>query len=171
MLDIRRFLASIAVIALCGVSLFAAPAAASARSCNTAATGSWSNNCTVSEGDSSHMVEVIQMIVQSQEVCVPDGVNVDGIFGPKTFNGVECFQRETGIHIDGIVGPQTWGTLQSALFKCSAVDGWQYWSPIYPCPGVSGHTDPIRYWINTGKWYILSPISNTWRRLDTGAPS
>jgi hypothetical protein len=148
-----------------------APAAASAASCNTVATGSWSNNCTASEGDSSHMVEVIQMIVAAQEVCAPDGVTVDGIFGPKTFDGVECFQNLNDIGVDGIVGPQTWGTLQSALYKCSASGGWQYWSPIYPCPGVNGDPDPIADWINTGKWYFLSPISGAYRQMNTGAPS
>jgi peptidoglycan hydrolase-like protein with peptidoglycan-binding domain len=58
------------------------------------------------------------MIVQSQEVCVPDGVNVGGIFGPHTCNGVECFQRFSGIHVDGIVGPQTWGTLLDTGAPC-----------------------------------------------------
>lgn len=171
MLGTKRILTSFFVITLGAAWLLVAPTAASASSCNTAATGSWSNNCTVNEGEASHMVEVIQMIVAAQEVCTPYGVSIDGIFGPKTFNGVECFQRLNGIHVDGIVGPQTWGTLQSALYKCSAVNGWQYWSAHFPCPGTSGNPDPIRYWISTGSWYILSLISNTWQRINTSPPS
>ncbi len=164
-------LASAAVLAAVLVPVSPALASQSAAHCNTTARGSWSNNCEVREGDASHMVEVIQMIVQAQEVCVPDGVNVDGIFGPKTLKGVECFQRFNHLHVDGIVGPQTWHDLQSALFKCHAAGGFQFWSPFYPCPGVSGHQDPIREYMSTRVWWILSPISHDWRRINTGAPS
>jgi hypothetical protein len=171
MSTLQRFLTTLAAVALCGGSLLAAPAAASAAGCNTAATGSWSNNCTVSEGASSHMVEVIQMIVQSQEVCNGIVGNVDGVFGPKTFAGVECYQRFFGLHVDGIVGPQTWGTMGARLTKCSASGGWQYWATLFPCPGVNGGVDPIADWISTGKWYFLSPISHTWQRMNTSPPS
>ncbi len=36
---------------------------------------------------------------------------VDGIFGPKTHQAVEQYQRQQGLKVDGIVGPQTWGSL------------------------------------------------------------
>lgn len=163
----RRVGAGLAVGVLGCFSVIAVPGAASAASCNTAATGSWSSNCTVQQGDASHMVEVVQLIVQDQEVCVPDGVTVDGQFGPKTFNGVECFQDLNDLQVDGIVGPHTWGALQSALTRCSAADGWQYWSALPSCSG----SENIRDWINTKKWYLLSPISHTWQRINTGAPS
>jgi hypothetical protein len=162
---IRPFLTSLVAIAICGASLVVAPAVASANSCNTIATGSWSNNCTVSQGNASHMVEVVQMIVQAQEICAPDIRNVDGRFGPMTFLGVECFQSFFHLHRDGIVGPQTWGALQHALFRCSASGGWQYWSPISACAAT------LADWINTGVWHFLSPISRTWHRMDTSPPS
>jgi hypothetical protein len=164
-------LCALAALLFLLVPVSPARASQAAATCNTTATGSWAGNCWVREGDASHMVEAVQMVVQGQEICVPDGVNADGIFGPKTLAGVECFQRFEGIGVDGVVGPQTWAALQSALFKCSASGGFQFWSPIYPCPGTSGHQDPIREFISTGVWWILSPISNSWRRINTGAPS
>lgn len=39
--------------------------------------------------------------------------NVDGIYGPKTMNGVLQFQQQKGLKVDGIVGPQTWGAINS----------------------------------------------------------
>jgi hypothetical protein len=164
-------LSGVAVVAAVVVPVSSAQASTSAARCNTTATGSWSNNCEVRYGDASHMVEVIQMIVQAQEVCVPDGVNVDGIFGPHTLKGVECFQRFNHLKVDGIVGPQTWHALQSALYKCHKAGGFQFYSPFYPCPGISGHQDPIREYIATKVWWILSPIHGYWRRINTGAPS
>ena len=38
-------------------------------------------------------------------------LTVDGIFGPKTKNAVECFQEDNGLDADGIVGPLTWAKL------------------------------------------------------------
>lgn len=143
---------------------------AEAASCNITATYSWANNCEVSEGSVNHMVEVVQMIVAGQEVCNPLVGTVDGDFGPKTTAGVECYQRLFGLGINGVVGPQTWTSLQSELFKCSEIGGFQYYSPIFPCPGTSVHTDPIREYLSTGIWWFFSPISNEWWRINTTAP-
>lgn len=38
-------------------------------------------------------------------------LTVDGIFGPKTKNAVECFQEDNDLDADGIVGPLTWASL------------------------------------------------------------
>lgn len=44
------------------------------------------------------------------------GFNVgtpDGVFGPRTRDGVRAFQREKGLSVDGIAGPQTFSALIS----------------------------------------------------------
>lgn len=39
------------------------------------------------------------------------GLQVDGIFGPRTQRAVTEFQRSHGLDVDGVVGPQTWQAL------------------------------------------------------------
>lgn len=39
------------------------------------------------------------------------GLNVDGIYGDKTYNAVRQYQKANGLGVDGIVGDQTWGSL------------------------------------------------------------
>jgi murein L,D-transpeptidase YcbB/YkuD len=43
------------------------------------------------------------------------GVQIDGIFGPRTDEAVRGFQQALGITVDGIVGPVTWRALVSGM--------------------------------------------------------
>ena len=90
-----------------------------ASGCNSTATGSWSNNCTVFQGNISNFVVAIQTVITysgtsyNGQTCTTQGI--DGNFGRHTFDGVECFQHAERIGVDGIVGPMTWGKLESVL--------------------------------------------------------
>ena len=39
------------------------------------------------------------------------GLQVDGIFGPRTNAAVRAFQRANGLVVDGVVGPRTWSAV------------------------------------------------------------
>src|SRR2546423_11815842 len=45
------------------------------------------------------------------------GVQVDGIFGPKTDEAVRGFQQSLGIGVDGIVGSLSWRALLSGMLS------------------------------------------------------
>jgi peptidoglycan hydrolase-like protein with peptidoglycan-binding domain len=45
------------------------------------------------------------------------GIQIDGIFGPRTDQAVRGFQEALGITIDGIVGPVTWRALVSGMLS------------------------------------------------------
>jgi len=64
------------------------------------------------EGDKGNFVVDIQAVLNR------NGFNVgatDGIFGPKTKQGVIAFQTSRGLTPDGIVGPLTWAALGEAI--------------------------------------------------------
>lgn len=52
--------------------------------------------------------------------------SVDGIFGPKTLNGVLYFQRKNGLVADGIVGAKTAAALGMTLSNTSSSTGGGY---------------------------------------------
>lgn len=83
---------------LLAIALSAAPAHAADRS-------------TIRLGSSGHDVIVAQFILKAQGFVLP----VDGKFGARTDKVVKAFQRFNGLEVDGIVGPATWEALESAV--------------------------------------------------------
>lgn len=57
--------------------------------------------------------EVRQLQQDLQDLGYPIGV--DGIFGPETKSVVQQFQTDEGLEADGIVGPKTFAALEAAL--------------------------------------------------------
>jgi hypothetical protein len=139
--------------------------AASAASCNTVATVDWSNNCDVSQGDSSNYVEAIEDILfqyselRNYPTCYPD--NQAGNFDAGITSAIECFQSHTGLTADGIVGPLTWGKMQSFLWEQNCDGNWCY----SDFDGQTG-TTLWRQWQPSGIWYYLG--NHSWAQMNTG---
>lgn len=106
-----------------GVAL--SPGTALASGCNSNAVGSWSNNCTVVEGDVNNLVIGVQEFINASEGC--GFVTTDGSFGSKTLTAVKCMQHQLLVTADGSVGPITWAAMQHALRKGTSSGGWRYW--------------------------------------------
>ena len=64
---------------------------------------------TVKQGDTGPAVRAVQQLLKGKFGF--NTVNVDGIFGPITFQAVKDFQSSKNITSDGIVGPVTWQKL------------------------------------------------------------
>lgn len=56
-------------------------------------------------------------------------LEVDGLFGSKTREAVQNFQRQHGLDADGIVGPLTWGELLDLRPVLKLYDGFDFSSP------------------------------------------
>lgn len=145
----KRFLllGSIGVVLLAGLvwtSNTQGSSTAHASGCNTVATGSWSNNCTVSEGNISNFVYAIQVMIDDINNC--GNLNADGNFGSLTFAAVECYQKSANLSVDGIVGPQTWGSLYSRLKLDYSSGGWDYY----------------HVWTNGGSYFRKLHTSGVW---------
>lgn len=52
--------------------------------------------------------------------------NVDGIFGPKTYNAVVSLQKANNIKVDGIVGPQTRQVIAALTSNTSRSEALRY---------------------------------------------
>ena len=74
---------------------------------------------TVARGSTGDAVRGVQEEFQFRNLSgdPSKGVQVDGIFGPKTDAAVRGFQRALGITVDGIVGPVTWRALVSGMLS------------------------------------------------------
>ena len=72
---------------------------------------------TVRQGSQGDAVRGVQEEFQFRNLSgdPSQGVQIDGIFGPKTDEAVRGFQQALGLSVDGIVGPLTWRALVSGM--------------------------------------------------------
>jgi len=160
------YLGSISLLVLSSLMFIAhtklAPTA-HAASCNTVATGDWSNNCQVSEGNISNFVYGIQQAINvSGDGC--SALTVDGDFGPATKTGVKCFQAVANFPTneqDGIVGQMTWGAMYTTVHGIfdGSNGGWDYYNG-----------DTFRKWHSTGVWYVFVPRDSEWCQMNLDSP-
>ena len=71
----------------------------------------------VRRGDRGDAVRGVQEEFQSRNLSgdPSQGLQIDGIFGPKTDEAVRGFQQALGLRVDAIVGPLTWRALVSGM--------------------------------------------------------
>jgi peptidoglycan hydrolase-like protein with peptidoglycan-binding domain len=164
----KRFLllGSIGVVLLAGLMLTSSIKASSttfASGCNTVAINSWSNNCTVSDGNISNFVAAIQNTIYETHAC--GTLLVDGDFGPATLAAVKCFQGKHSLAQDGTVGPLTWGALYATLKYDYTASGWAYY---YVDNGIG---DDYRKSTSSGEWYLFRNISGgSWCPINLSSP-
>ena len=74
---------------------------------------------TVQQGSQGDAVRGVQEEFQFRDGSgdPSKGLQVDGIFGPKTDAAVRGFQQALQIAVDGIVGPVTWRALVSGMLS------------------------------------------------------
>ncbi len=73
---------------------------------------------TVKKGSTGDAVRGVQEVMKFHDLsggAEGGGVQVDGIFGPRTDKWVRGFQDAVGITVDGIVGPVTWRAMVSGM--------------------------------------------------------
>jgi hypothetical protein len=138
------------------------PGVAYASSCNTVATGSWSNNCTVQIGNDSDMVLAAQVAATLESP--PCFTNLNGNFDESTQDEVMCFQSAKNLQPDGIVGPLTWGAMQNRLSFIGTIGDWSYWTSD-GCSDTSCAN--FRKWIPSGVWYVR--VFGSWQKIDFNA--
>lgn len=175
MSSLKRFLLllSIGVFLLAGLIVTSSTKVSStafASGCNTVATDSWSNNCTVSEGNISNFVYAIQTAINESigNGCVTE---IDGNFGSSTLTAVKCFQAAKGFPLnerDGVVGPMTWGALRGVLTFDHLNAGWDYYHS-------QGHSiTDWRKFDNSGVWYVhvasLTTGQFKWCQINLSSP-
>jgi len=129
-----------------------------ANSCSPA-TGNWSNNCQISEGNISDYVYAIQQSINDSHLCAQ--IAEDGDFGTNTFNAVECFEDAKQIRDDGIVGTQTWETLHSTLVFVKDDGTFSYYK---------GSNSTLNFDFakgdSTGVWWVWVTSDSEWCTMD-----
>lgn len=73
----------------------------------------------VAEGSTGDAVRGVQEEFQYRNLSgdPSKGIQIDGIFGPKTDAAVRGFQDALDLKVDGIVGPLTWQALISGMLS------------------------------------------------------
>ena len=73
----------------------------------------------VAQGSTGDAVRGVQEEFQFRNLSgdPSKGLQVDGVFGPKTDAAVRGFQQAVGTTVDGIVGPITWRALVSGMLS------------------------------------------------------
>jgi peptidoglycan hydrolase-like protein with peptidoglycan-binding domain len=73
----------------------------------------------VKNGSNGHAVRAVQEVMKFHDQSDGEGpgVQIDGIFGPRTDSWVRGFQTAVGTPADGIVGPITWRALVSGMLS------------------------------------------------------
>ena len=71
----------------------------------------------VQQGSQGEAVRGVQSQFQARNLSgdPSKGLQVDGIFGPKTDAAVRGFQQAAGLGVDGIVGSVTWNALVNGV--------------------------------------------------------
>jgi peptidoglycan hydrolase-like protein with peptidoglycan-binding domain len=71
----------------------------------------------VAEGSRGEAVRAVQSQFQARNLSGDParGLQVDGVFGPKTNAAVRGFQQAAGLAVDGIVGQFTWNALVNGV--------------------------------------------------------
>ena len=70
-----------------------------------------------SKGDGVRGVQEVMKFHDQSGGAEGGGVQIDGIFGPKTDAWVRGFQEALEITVDGIVGPVTWRAMVSGMLS------------------------------------------------------
>jgi hypothetical protein len=69
----------------------------------------------LNRGDGGASVEYLQKILAAKGAKLPKSLlktgKYDGVFGPETDAAVRAFQKANGLEVDGIAGPKTWSAL------------------------------------------------------------
>jgi peptidoglycan hydrolase-like protein with peptidoglycan-binding domain len=71
----------------------------------------------VARGSQGDAVRAVQSELNARNLSgdPSKGLQVDGIFGPKTDAAVRAFQEAAGLDVDGIVGTFTWNALVNGV--------------------------------------------------------
>jgi hypothetical protein len=105
----------------------------------------------VKKGSTGRWVELVQKYL---------GINVDGVFGPRTLGSVQAFQAAHGLTPDGKVGENTWVALE-AYYRHLQVPPAVHIGPIAPLAQKIQSVIDVCYRSKTG--YYKNPMSDVAR--------